>query len=335
MNSKNKVGKQWVTEIFKKTAAKLDAYIYIEPTYQHAGYIIFKNKRKLFFRSERFNINEAGSIESVIDKNYCHFFLKHFGYSVSVGQTFFNNAINNHIENKRTIDDGLKYAESLGWPVILKPNNGSKGKFVAKVENRSEYFKAAKKIFSVTQVLIVEKFYVGGDYRIIVFNKHVFAAYKRIPFSITGNGIKTIETLLSDAKIKIEATGNGKLNISDDRIKESLRKLSLTNDYVLPKGKQLRLLQNANVSDGGSMEDVTSKLHTAFKKLLVKMTKDLNLVLCGIDIISNDITKPTPSYVVLEINSAPALKHYASIGNQQLRRTEMLYTRIFKYLESN
>jgi len=65
------------------------------------------------------------------------------------------------------------------------------------------------------------------------------------------------------------------------------------------------------------------------------MSNDLNLVLCGIDIISKDITKPDPDYVVLEVNSAPALKHYASIGKYQLRRIEALYIRIFRHIASN
>jgi D-alanine-D-alanine ligase-like ATP-grasp enzyme len=321
--------------MFKKAAAKLNAYIFIEPVYQHAGYIVFKNNRKLFFRSERFNINEAGSIESVIDKNYCHFFLKHFGYNVPEGQAFFSTIINDQVDDKRTIDDGLKYAESLGWPVMLKPNKGSKGRFVSKVENKSEYRQTSKRILSTTEVLLVEKYYPGDDYRVIVFKNQVFAAYKRIPFSITGNGRKKIATLLDEAKKKIEAVGNGKLDLYDGRIEASLRKMSLTSNDVVPKGKKIRLLQNANVSDGGRMVDVTTKLHPKFKRLLVKMARDMNLVLCGIDIISNDITKPAPGYVVLEINSAPALKHYASIGDHQLRRTEALYTRIFKHLESN
>src|SRR4051812_32189436 len=121
--------KNWVTEIFKKIAQKTGTPIYIEPDYQHTGYIVFK-KKKIFFRSERFNINNAGSIETTTDKNYCHFFLKHFGYNVPEGQTFFSRIINNQVEIKRTINDGYQYANSLGMPVILKPNNGSKGRLV-------------------------------------------------------------------------------------------------------------------------------------------------------------------------------------------------------------
>lgn len=325
--------KNWVTEIFKKIAEKTGTPIYIEPDYQHTGYFVFK-KKKIFFRSERFNINNAGSIETTTDKNYCHFFLKHFGYNTPEGQTFFSKIINNQVENKRTINDGYQYALSLGMPVILKPNNGSKGRFVTKVDNEFEYYKVARKIFKYTPVIIVEKYYTGEDFRIIVFNNRVFAAYKRTPLTIVGTGTKTIKTLIEEAKTKIETSGNGKINLNDERIKQTLIKVGRTKNQVLNKDETLILLQNANISSGGQMEDVTAIIHPTVKKLAIQIARDFNLVLCGIDIISKDIAKPDANYVILEINSAPALKHYASIGSFQLRRTERLYTQIFKHLQT-
>ncbi len=328
MNAKN-----WVTEIIKKIAEETDIPIYIEPEYQHTGYIIFKKKR-IFFRSNRFNINNAGSIETTTDKNYCHFFLKHFGYNVPEGQTFFSEIINRQVEIKRTIHDGCEYANSLGMPVILKPNNGSKGRLVTKVDNENEFYKVARKIFQHSQVLIVERYYAGADYRIIVFKEKIFAAYKRTPLSILGTGNKTIKTLISEEKLKIEASGNGKINVNDVRIMHTLKKAGRTKNQILPKNERLVLLQNANVSCGGQMDDVTAIVHPTVKELAIKIAQDFNLVMCGIDIISKDISKPDENYVVLEINSAPSLKHYASIGDFQLRRTEVLYSQIFQYLQT-
>ncbi len=322
----------WVTEMFKKTAAKCGATIFIEPEYGHAGYIVFPKKR-IFFRSERFNINNAGSIESVVDKNYCHFFLKHFGYKVPEGRTFFSDLINDQVERKRTIDDGYVYARSLGWPVMLKPNNGSKGRLVVKAENKSDYYQFARKILKSTQVFIVERHYAGDDCRIIVFNNKVFAAYKRKPFTIVGTGTKTISHLLTEAKRKVETSGNGKLD--KERINATLQKLKRKLTQIPEKGEELILMQNANVSSGGQMEDITPLLHPHFRKIAVRMAKDLNLVLCGIDIICQDITKADKDYVILEINSAPALRHYASIGRSQLLRTESLYVKIFSHLQKS
>lgn len=322
----------WVIEMFRKTAAKCGATIFIEPEYGHAGYIVFPKKR-IFFRSERFNINTAGSIESVVDKNYCHFFLKHFGYKVPEGRAFFSDLINDQVERKRTIDDGYQYAKSLGWPVMLKPNNGSKGRLVVKAENKSDYYQFARKILKSTQVFIVERHYSGDDCRIIVFKDKVFAAYKRKPFTIVGTGTKTISQLIAKAKIKVEKSGNGKLD--EERINATLLKLKRKQNQILSKGEQLVLMQNANVSSGGQMEDITPLLHPHFRKMAVRMARDLNLVLCGIDIICQDITKAGIDYVVLEINSAPALRHYASIGKSQLLRTESLYSEIFNYLQKS
>ena len=42
----------------------------------------------------------------------------------------------------------------------------------------------------------IESFFRGDDYRISVLDGEVICAYQRIPLSIVGNGIDTIQTLL-------------------------------------------------------------------------------------------------------------------------------------------
>ncbi len=56
-------------------------------------------------------------------------------------------------------------------------------------------------------MLIVERFYLGNDFRILVLDNEVMAAYQRIPLSITGNGKSTILELLT---IKREEIGQNR-----------------------------------------------------------------------------------------------------------------------------
>ena len=82
--------------------------------------------------------------------------------------------------------------------------------------------------------------------------------------------------------------------------------------------------------------DVTKKIHPEFGKIAVKLTKDMGLRLCGVDLmIDGDISqKPvTYSYWVLEINSAPGLDHYARSGKVQEKIVENLYLEVLKSME--
>ena len=104
---------------------------------------------------------------------------------------------------------------------------------------------------------------------------------------------------------------------------------------ILDKGQAVFLLDNANLSTGGDAIDVTDKIHRDFQSLAVRITKDMGLRMCGVDLItSGDISKPLKEYVVIEINSAPGLDNYASIGNKQKERVDELYLRVLKALES-
>ena len=110
-----------------------------------------------------------------------------------------------------------------------------------------------------------------------------------------------------------------------------LRRHGLTFSSVLPKGESLELLDNANLSTGGTSIDMTEKIHPFYKKIAIKLTKDMGLRLCGVDlIIEGDITKPAKKWYVIEINSAPGLDHYASLGKKQADIVENLYTKVFK-----
>ena len=58
------------------------------------------------------------------------------------------------------------------------------------------------------------------------------------------------------------------------------------------------------------------------------------LKLCGVDILTPDITKPLNDYNIIEINAAPGLDNYAFIGKKQNKRVDDLYLKILRTLES-
>ncbi len=308
----------------------------MEPEYGFVGQITFKSGKKVLFRDRNFNINPLGSSEIARDKGYADFFLKHYGYHTSEGQTFFSEARNQRIEVKRTIDDGFSYAKKIGLPVILKPNNLSQGTLVTKVYNKREYYSVARKIFRRTPVMLVQRFYAGNDYRIVVLDNEVISAYQRIPLFVIGNGKSSIAELVVQKQEDFVSTERDtEIDLSDFRIMRKLKRQGLNLESILAKGEKVYLLDNANLSTGGDAIDVTDRIHPDFHQLAVRITKDMGLRMCGVDIItSNDISTPMKDYVVIEINSAPGLDNYASIGNKQKDRVDELYLKVLKALEA-
>jgi len=340
MNMKRKVPistvrKSFVAEIICRVAPRIGAHVLMEPEYGFVGLVIFKNGRRVLFRDRNFNINPLASSEIAKDKGYADFFLKHYGYHTSEGQTFFSEERNRRIEIKRTIDDGFDYAESLGFPVILKPNNLSQGTLVTKVYNKREYYRAARKILRKTPVMLVQRFYGGHDYRIVVLDDEVISAYQRIPLFVVGDGKSSIRKLAAGKQRHYQKIGRDtEIDLDDFRIGQKLKRQRLHLDSVPDRGAKVYLLDNANLSTGGDAVDVTQAIHPDFKCLAVNITKDMGLRMCGVDIITAaDISLPMSDYVIIEINSAPGLDNYASMGAEQQDRVDELYLKVLKALE--
>ena len=99
------------------------------------------------------------------------------------------------------------------------------------------------------------------------------------------------------------------------------------------RGARIYLLDNANLSSGGDAYDVTKPIHPEFKKIAVKLTRDMGLRLCGVDLmVAGDIRHEPKKYWVLEVNAAPGLDHYVKTGPAQQKIVENLYLKVLKSL---
>ncbi|AFY33826.1 cyanophycin synthase [Calothrix sp. PCC 7507] len=326
----------FVTSIIQKVAEEIGALVILDPEYKSVGHIIFKNGNKTVFRANQLNINGFGSGEIAKDKGCSSFFLKHFGYKVPEGKTFFSKKLCERIPTLRNIDNGWDYARELGFPVIVKPLNLSQGILVAKIYNKREYYQVAKKILRKTSGFIVERFHNGNDYRVVVLDGEVIVAYQRLPLFIVGNAKSTILELLQQKQEDFLKTGRKKvIDFEDFRIKRKLQRQKLTFDSVIPKDAIVYLLDNANLSSGGEGIDVTESIHPDFQKLAIHITKDMGLRLAGVDIITSDIALPMVNYTIIEVNASPGLSNYASIGDAQTKRVENLYLKVLSSLEND
>lgn len=324
-----------ISQLMERLAPQINATTFIEPRYKRYGVIYFQNGKRLFFKSKQININISSTVAVTINKYETNRFLSHFGYKVSLGKTFSKHCYD--IKHDRGINDGLRFIETIGFPAILKPNDKSQGILVCKVDNEREYYKIAKKILKKRgDILLVEKYYDGyADYRIVVLGDNVISAYQRIPLTVVGNGYSTVFELLNEKKREFERIGRSakEINLDDFRIKANLKRGKMNFKHILSADEEIALLNNSNLSSGGTTIELTDKIASGFKKLAISAAKDMKLSLCGIDILTHDITKWSDDYVILEINSAPGLDNYAYTGNKQKEYVDDLYLKVLRYAE--
>jgi D-alanine-D-alanine ligase-like ATP-grasp enzyme len=324
-------------KILQKIAPEIGAKVFIEPTWEIAGQIIFKNGKHSYFKYNTLDLNPVGSSDISKDKDYANFFMHSMGYRIIPGsKTFFSKRWGEAIGMpKRNIDAAYNHALKLGFPVVVKPNSGSQGSGVALVHTKHDFYKAVREIFKRDTIVLVQKQIHGKDYRLVVLDDVVISAYERIPLSVVGDGKHTVKQLLNKKQNEfIASSRDTKIKIDDPRILIKLKRQNFNFDSIPSTNERIFLLDNANLSSGGDSIDVTKKVHPMFEKLAIQLTHDMGLRLCGVDIMINgDISEQTEEYWILEINAAPGLDHYVKMGTDQEKIVENLYRKVLEHME--
>ncbi|PIR38795.1 MAG: cyanophycin synthetase [Candidatus Zambryskibacteria bacterium CG10_big_fil_rev_8_21_14_0_10_42_12] len=323
------------SQIFIDLAPEFGAEVILDDSYGYAGLIKFPNGIKKYFKYNHLDVNTLGSSEIARDKDYAALFLSKFGYHTIQGDTFYSKEWAEHIGSNKTIDKAYAYAEKIGYPVFVKPNNSGLGFGVALAYSKEELRIALKEALIYDKIVIVQKAYLGmHDFRIVVFKGEIVCAYKKTPLHIAGDGKKTVQELFDQKKQKLKESGRGmSVELEDYRIQFELKRNKLDNNSILETGQDICLLPNANMSQGADGIDVTEDMSQKWKEWAVQVARDMNLVLCGIDVlVKNDIKGEVGEHVILEVNHSPGFQHYATLGDMAQKRVQTLYRDIFTYL---
>jgi cyanophycin synthetase len=205
----------------------------------------------------------------------------------------------------------------VGYPLVIKPVDGNHGRGITvDIQNYEEALVAFAhaKNSSKSGAIIVEKFIVGEDYRLLVINNVLVAAAKRTPAHVIGNGELSVEALIEEVN-KDPRRGFGHENVltkitMNDLTKTIIKDAGYTVTSILEKGKMLILKDTANLSTGGTAEDVTDIVHPANIAMVERISKIIDLDICGIDVMSTDISKPLSETAgaVLEVNAGPGFR---------------------------
>ncbi len=323
----------YLTGLIKKLAPKVGAKFVVEPEWRIAGQIIYPNGVVRSLRMYSLDLNYKASSSISQDKGFAKFFMEKRGYPVAEGITIFSDAWAKQMQSNRTISYAPKYVSKLGYPVIVKPNSRSQGVGVSLAENKKELMAALKEILKTDKVALIERYMPGLDYRIVVLDDEVISAYGRVALSVTGDGKSSILSLLKKKQKNFAISGRDtQINFDDPRIKLKLKKFKLNFSSIIPKGKKVYLLDNANLSTGGDSVDMTNTIHPSFKKIAINLTRDMGLRIAGVDIMvtNGDITQDAKNcqYFIIEINAAPGLDHYVTTGKPQRKIVEDMYLKV-------
>lgn len=196
--------------------------------------------------------------------------------------------------------------------IVVKPNLTNMGHGISFVEPRSpkKFHQALITAAEFESEILVEEFFPGEEYRLLVIDNKVEAVCQRIPAHVEGDGKASIQELIrlknkrNEAKIAYQKP----LNLTQKE-KGNLLTQGYKPSDIPKKGELVFLMENSNVSTGGESIDFTDRMPAFYKKVACKAAQSVQATICGVDMIIQGLKKEpsSKSYKIIELNFNPAL----------------------------
>lgn len=212
-------------------------------------------------------------------------------------------------------EDAWVAAQEIGAPVVIKPQDGNQGKGVAvNIQGRDQVLAAYEGANANGSGVIVERYFRGHDFRLLVVGDRLVAAARRDPPQVIGDGRSSVAELvavINTDPLRGEGHGTSLTRIRiDDIALATLATQGYDANSVPEKGVQVMLRNNANLSTGGTATDVTDHVHPDLAASAVAAAQMVGLDVCGIDLVSQNVYEPLDiqSGCIVEVNAAPGLR---------------------------
>lgn len=215
---------------------------------------------------------------------------------------------------------------ALGAPLAVKPRMGHQGQGVTLgVDGAPAMREAYQRAARYGPDVLCERHVAGLPVRVLVVGDAAVAAAVRHPARVVGDGVRTVRELVAVENMRPERGAGHERPLTrirlDETAEQALAFCGLAADSVPEAGRVVLLRLSANLSTGGTAEDVTDRLHPDNARLAVRAARAVGLDVAGVDMI---LPVPERSYrqgggALLEVNASPGLRMhiYPSVGRSR------------------
>ncbi len=183
--------------------------------------------------------------------------------------------------------------------LVLKPNEGTGGNQIYRVDSLAALENATAQIFSSNRSMAVCRYYdIHSEHRVVLLHGRALVIYeKKLPF-VTGDGHSTIAVLVAEKY----PTHEGEL---------------LAAEQVLARGENVSVGWMHNLGRGAApkLVDLSSPIAKRLEKLAVDAAAACGVRFASVDIVDVD-HESTRQSLVLEINSGVMMEAFAAVSDE-------------------
>lgn len=205
-------------------------------------------------------------------------------------------------------EPALAFAETHGYPLIVKPNRGARGRHVTVVHDASEMLATMDLIWQHDYLVLVQELIPGMDVRLDFLRGEYLFGYTRRPVGLSGDGERSLRRLLVDTDPRF--TGDdfyGRL--AEDPIWTAvMAERGWTLDSVPPAGEALAFESPVLNLNRLCLAELVREIPDAWLEVGRRIGEAMNLGHYGIDFKAPTGLDDDPAdATVIEVNASPSV----------------------------
>ncbi|MGY1771304.1 N-acetylglutaminylglutamine synthetase [Blastococcus sp. SYSU D00813] len=194
--------------------------------------------------------------------------------------------------------------------LVVKPARGEQGKGITVGVRDGTGLRAAVDLaLRHCPDVLVEECVPGEDLRVVVIDGEVVAAAVRRPAEVVADGVSDLTALVAErSRQRARATGGESRIPLDATTAAVAAEAGWAMDDVPPAGTRIRVRRTANLHTGGTITDVTDRLHPGIAAAAVRAAGAIGIPVTGLDFLVPDLDGP--EHVFIEANERPGLANH-------------------------
>ena len=207
-------------------------------------------------------------------------------------------------------------ADRVGFPLVVKPNAGSKGRGVSRVDDFDQLDAAIDRVFEFDTLALAQRWIPGRDFRVDFLDGEFLIGYERVGIRVEGDGRANIAELVARSDIRFR----------DQRTIDAAEADEAWERHVVSNGwTRTTILEPGSVLDFGSDVLNLGRLATAriienlpddIREMGSVIGKTLGLRYWGVDFRAPELA--TNEAYVIEVNCSPLLEQVYRMGHEEL-----------------
>jgi GNAT-family acetyltransferase (TIGR03103 family) len=190
--------------------------------------------------------------------------------------------------------------------VVVKPARGEQGRGIAVGLDDLASIEVARQF---CDRVLIEACHDGEDLRLVVIDYRLVAAAIRRPARVVGDGHTSLRELVErQSRRRAAATGGESKIPLDAETERCLAAAGFALDDVPAAGVEIQVRKTANLHTGGTIHDVTDRVHPRLVEAAVKAARAIRIPVTGIDLMVRSPVEP--DHVFIEANERPGLANH-------------------------